>query len=285
MVRYLYILVFVLAGWQQICATPSYTREDSLFVCRVLSEAKSSGETSTLYFANRFINQPYVAHTLEVFDDERLVVNTRELDCTTLVENVLALTLCARHGKTSFKDFLHYLQSLRYRGGVIDGYPSRLHYFSDWILDNERMGFVTEVTTSDLPASIIQQSTLSINYMSQHPDAYKALKATPSLISIIRSQELKLTGLKFCYIPKSQVIKVNTKALRSVIKDGDVIAMTTNMKGLDISHLGFALWKSDGLHFLNASMRHKKVEVEPRLFREYIQTRTSCTGIRVVRLK
>ena len=263
--------------------SPSYTREDSLFVCRMLRDAKNSGNTSTLFFARKFINQPYVAHTLEVFDDERLVVNTRELDCTTLVENVLALTLCARHHKTSFADFLYYLQALRYRGGVIKGYPSRLHYFSDWIRDNQRMGFVTEIQEPNPPFTAVQ--TLNIDYMSQHPDAYKALKAQPSLISIIREQERELTGLKFSMIPKSEVIKTNSRTLRSAIKDGDVIAMTTNMRGLDISHLGFAVWKPDGLHLLNASMRHKKVEEDPTLFREYVRTRTSFTGIRIVRLK
>lgn len=260
----------------------SYTREDSLFVCRVLQEAQRTKNVSTLFFARRFINQPYVAHTLEVFDDERLVINTRELDCTTLVENVVALTWCARQGKTSFEDFTRILKTLRYRNGELNEYPSRLHYFSDWILDKQRMGFVTEVQSPDPPFTAVQE--LNIDYMSQHPTAYKALKAHPEYVSVIRSQEEVLTGQKFRYIPKSQIRRINTRDMRNAVQDGDIICITTNIKGLDIAHLGFAVWKADGLHLLNASMIHKKVEEDPTLFREYILQRASFTGIRVVRL-
>ena len=73
--------------------------------------------------------------------------------------------------------------------------------------------------------------------------------------------------------------------MRKAVKDGDVICITTNIRGLEIAHLGFAVWKADGLHLLNASMIHKKVEEDPVLFRDYIRQRTSFTGIRIVRLK
>ena len=121
--------------------------------------------------------------------------------------------------------------------------------------------------------------------MSQHPTAYVALKKHPEFVPVIASQEQKLTGQKFRYIPKSQVCKINTRNMRKAVKDGDVICITTNIRGLEIAHLGFAVWKADGLHLLNASMIHKKVEENPVLFRDYIRQRTSFTGIRIVRLK
>lgn len=283
MKHFIAILLFMAVGSLHVSATDvSYTREDSLFVCRLLQDAKRTNNASTLFFARKFLNQPYVAHTLEVYDDERLVINTRELDCTTLVENVVALTLCARQGKTSFADFVSTLRTLRYRGGVLDGYPSRLHYFSDWILDKQRMGLVEEVQTPNPPFTAVQQ--LNINFMSQHPNAYKALKNHPGLVSIISRQEAELTGKTFRYIPKRQVMKINSTNLRKAVRDGDIICLTTNMKGLDIAHLGFAVWKPDGLHLLNASSVHKRVEEDPVLFREYIQQRTTFTGIRVVRV-
>ncbi len=265
-----------------IPAYVSYTREDSQFVCRVLKEAKKTKETETLFFARKFLNQPYVAHTLEVFDEERLVINTRELDCTTLVENVLALTICARQGKTSFADFVKTLQQMRYRNGVLDGYTSRLHYFSDWIVDNGRMGIVTEIQGPNPPFTAMQK--LSINYMSKHPASYKALKAHPEMVPTIREQEMELTGREFPFIPKQEIRKQNTRTMRNAVKDGDVIAITTKIEGLDIAHLGFAVWKADGLHLLNASMVHKKVEEDPVLFRDYIMQRSTFTGIRLVRL-
>ena len=84
-------------------AQVTYTHADSLTICRLL--AKADTKTTTLWFARQFLGIPYVAHTLEVNDDEQLVVNTRQLDCTTLVETVMALTICAHQGKRTWNDY------------------------------------------------------------------------------------------------------------------------------------------------------------------------------------
>jgi hypothetical protein len=258
----------------------TYTSADSLTICRLL--AKADTKTTTLWFARQFLGVPYVAHTLEVNDDEQLVVNTRQLDCTTLVETVTALTICARQGKHTWNDYLTTLRTLRYRQGVMDGYASRLHYFSDWIRDKQAMNIVTEIQSPNPPFTAVQ--CVKVDYMSTHSAVYKALKAQPELVPIIRQQEQQLTGVKARYIPKS-ALRRSTKALRQAVKDGDIIAITCNKKGLDIAHLGFAIWQKDGLHLLNASMIHKKVVLEPMTFYQYLQKHPSHTGIRVIRLK
>jgi hypothetical protein len=253
---------------------------DSLTICQMLKSAPS--DAGTLYFARCLMGRPYVAHTLEVNDDERLVVNTRQLDCTTLVETVAALTLCAQSEKRSWNDYTDMLTRLRYRQGTIDGYASRLHYFSDWIADKERMGLVGELQQPNPPFSAVQ--TVNVNYMSRHPHAYKALKANPALVKTIRRQEQHLSGTKASYIPKKS-LRDNDHLLRQTIQDGDIIAITTSKPGLDIAHLGFAFWMDDGLHLLNASQLHKKVVVEPMTFYQYMLKHPTFTGIRVVRLK
>jgi hypothetical protein len=223
-----------------------------------------------------------VAHTLELYpDNEQLILNTRQLDCTTLVETVTALTLCAQRKLTSLADYSRVLRQLRYRGGRIDRYPSRIHYFSEWIDDNTRMGFVAELQQSEAPFSAVQQ--LSIDYMSKHPDAYVSLKRHPEYVREIAVQERQLSGRRYRFIPKSQV--GNTAALRKAVHDGDIIAITCNKPGLDIAHLGFALWRNDGLHLLNASMIHKKVVIEPMTLDKYLSKHPSHTGIRVIRIQ
>jgi hypothetical protein len=256
----------------------SYEPADSVLIEQLLA---AKGEASTLHFARKFIGVPYVAHTLEVNDDERLVVNTRQLDCTTLVETVMALTLCRQRGERSFAQYKAMLRLLRYRGGRMTGYASRLHYFSDWILDKQQMGFVSEVQQPRPPFTAVQR--LSIDYMSKHPQSYKALKRHPELVDEIARQEHALTGRSFRYIPKQQV--KNTAALRQAVRDGDIIAITCSKPGLDIAHLGFAVWRSDGLHLLNASQLHKKVVEEPMTLGQYLQKHPSHTGIRIIRLK
>ena len=280
--RYLYILIgIVLHSAQRVQAVAPYKPADSIAITQLLSKPDTSQRALPLFYARQFLGRPYVAHTLELFPDkEQLIVNTRELDCTTLVETVTALVICAQEGKTSFDDYCFVLRQLRYRDGKIDGYPSRLHYFSDWIDDNTRMGFVTEVQQQQAPFSEVQN--VSVDYMSKHPSAYVELSRHPEMVKDIIAQERQLTGHRYRYIPKSQV--TNSKALRSAVRDGDIIAITTKKAGLDIAHLGFAVWQADGLHLLNASMVHKKVVLEPMTLGQYLSKHPSHTGIRVVRI-
>ena len=46
--------------------------------------------------AKLFLGTPYVGKTLEQEGEEALVINFRELDCTTFLENVVALSLCVK---------------------------------------------------------------------------------------------------------------------------------------------------------------------------------------------
>ena len=249
---------------------------DSVTVERLLA----SGDTTTLYYARQLIGRPYVAYTLEVNDEEQLVVNLRQLDCTTLVETVCALTLTAREGKRDFRSYCRHLQQLRYRQGKINGYPSRLHYFSDWINDKVAMRLVREISSDKAPFTAIQ--TLNLNYMSTHPQAYKALRQHPSMVKQIAEQEKRLTGRQYRFIPKTD--KPDNTLLKQFIHDGDILAITCSKPGLDIAHLGFAVWSKDGLHLLNASQLHKKVVEEPMTLWQYLAKHPSHTGIRVIRL-
>lgn len=272
----IYIIGIMLV--QGMKAQTTYQQADSLKICQLLRQANR--ETSVLWLARQFLGVPYVAHTLEVNDDEHLVVNTRQLDCTTLVETVAALKLCTQAGKHGFADYLNALRQLRYRQGRMAGYPSRLHYFTDWIRDKVAMQLVTDIQQPNPPFSAVQ--TVNVDYMSTHTSAYKALKANAALVPEIRAAEQSLTGMKVRYIPKRSLR--NSALLRKVIKDGDILAITCNKKGLDIAHLGFAVWRSNGLHLLNASMIHKKVIEEPMTLYQYMQKHKTHTGIRVVRI-
>ena len=291
--RRLYLIIglffaFVLQTLGAKKAIICYDRQDSITVTRLLANGRAAADSLSssgklaLFFARQLLDRPYVAHTLEGFpDQERLVVNTRQLDCTTLVETVMALTLCAKQGKISFADYCRVLQQVRYRQGKLDGYPSRLHYFSDWINDKTLMGLISEIQQDSEPFTAVQK--LNINYMSTHPNAYVAFKKHPQMVTEIAAQERALTGRCYRYIPKSQV--KNTKALRQAVHDGDIIAITCNKPGLDIAHVGYALWRKDGLHLLNASMIHKKVVIEPMTLGQYLSKHPSHTGIRVIRIK
>ncbi len=278
------VVLFALSSFHPLIlqAQVTYERQDSLTICRLLQS--SSRRADVLSLARHFVGAPYVAYTLEVNADkgeEQLVVNARQLDCTTFVETVTALKLCLQQGRRTWDDYLQTLQQLRYRGGKRQGYPSRLHYFSDWIEDKVRMQLVEEVQSPNPPFTALQ--TIKVSYMSEHPQAYKALKARPELVAQIRQQEEALTGHTARYIPKSEI--KNTTLMRQTVKDGDIIAITCTKAGLDIAHLGFAVWRADGLHLLNASQIRRKVVEEPMSLRYYMSKHPTFTGIRIVRIK
>lgn len=268
--------------------TVSYTRDDSLQVVALLK--KGADETPSggwqgggciLFYARQLMNRPYVAHTLELGDGrERLAVNLSSLDCTTLVENVCALALTTLHGSKSWKDFLAWLTKLRYQDGRIDGYSSRNHYFSQWIQSGERQGLVREVVPA---AGLSRAMRLSLTYMSEHPQSYPLLKESAEERRLIGAMERRASGATVRYIPKEKVGE--SRKVLSDIRDGDILAITTSKKGLDVSHVGIAVWAEDGrLHLLNASSIHKKVVLEPMTLYQYMQKHPSQTGIRVVRL-
>lgn len=259
-----------------------YTKSDSLRVVSLLSEAAKLPKSTNwmLHFARKFYGIPYVAHTLDRNRRERLVVNLKELDCTTYVEQVLALSVCAAERKRTFGDFCNMLMQIRYMDGKI-GYANRLHYFTTWIDDNVKKGLVTDIGVSRAPFTAVQR--LNINYMSKNVSKYSMLKANPKLLPYIKAMEKKLTGRKERYIPKSEIY--NSELLRRTIADGDILVIITNRKGLDTSHIGIAVWHKDGLHMINASSVHGKVVKEPMTLREYMKKHPSQIGIRVCRMK
>ena len=255
---------------------------DSLRVVNLLNEAgnQPSDTNLILWFARKFVGQPYVGKTLEVNDEEQLIVNLRELDCTTYVETVLALYACAKNGQRTFAQYKYHLQQIRYRDGIIS-YPTRLHYFSEWIDNNTAKGYVCERQAPNPPFTAVQ--TLHIDYMRNHVSQYPMLIKHPEWVSQIADMEGRLTGNRYRYIPKGT--PTNTTLMRSTIHDGDIIALTTMKPGLDTSHIGIAVWHDDGLHLLNASLLRKKVVEEVLTLDEYQQRQTSQTGFRVVKIR
>ena len=256
-----------------------YTQADSALVVKLLR--MNTGQNDVLFYARQLKGTPYVASTLEVADPEQLVVNLRQLDCTTLVETTLALTLTKRQHSDSFADYCRNLLRLRYFDGHMNGYLSRLHYFSWWMHNNQDMGLIDEVK---LP----QQYTTFINvhnyYMSAHPDKYKFLKAHPEWVDSIAALEKRYNGPDGRYLTQANTRLPHSKL--SNVADGDIVAIVTRKAGIDYSHLGFAVWGKDGLlHLLNASSIHHKVVEEPKTLYQYLKEHPSSIGIRLWRLR
>jgi len=229
-----------------------------------------------LKVGNDFKGAPYVGKTLDLNIEENLVVNLRELDCTTFVENCLAIARTIKSGKPTFETFVSELEKIRYRNGQLNGYISRLHYFSDWITNNSEKRIVEDM---DLKIGGVK-CPITLGFMSNHPDSYPQLKANPLLIKEIKQIEKQLSAKQFFFIPREKIVDHENQIL-----DGDIVAFVTKIPGMDVSHVGI-LFKKDGRVFLlHAPLSGGKVETTRVPLADYLKDSKSTRGIFVVRAK
>lgn len=221
-----------------------------------------------------FVGTPYVASALEVPGTERLVVNMRGLDCVSFYENALVLARCIKLGTTSFDDYQAQLQFIRYRDGKIDGYPSRLHYTSDYIDDNARRGTWQDVTRS-LGGVVFENR---VGFMSAHPEAYRQLKDNDAFRQRIAAQEAAINARTRYFIPKDKV-----EGVIDQLRNGDILGTTTNAPGLDTSHTGIVIKDRGVTRFMHAPLAGKQVQISDHPLHVYLAANRGQTGIMVVR--
>jgi hypothetical protein len=220
-----------------------------------------------------FLGRPYEANTLEEPGDEHLVVNLRGFDCVTLCETSLAMARSLRLHENSVKAYCAHLQRIRYRSGIIDGYTSRLHYFSEWIADNEKKKILRDVT-KELGG---RRDRRTLDFMSSHRESYPRLASAGDAAAIV-SVEKRLSGTPRYVLPKEEVNGVLER-----IQDGDIIAVTTSVAGLDISHTGIAVREGGTTRLLHAPNVGHQVQISAGSLSEYLAAHGTQTGIMVAR--
>jgi hypothetical protein len=226
----------------------------------------------TLAVAQSFLGTPYATGTLDVNVTEQLVVNLRQLDCWTLVENSLAI---AQTGDGDFETYQSHLQQLRYWGGTVSGFGSRIHYFSGWLLQAEKNGHLRDLT-KDMGGIPYRKK---ISYITARPDKYPQIRKADNFRAV-QSAEKRINAHAWHYIPKAKVA-----AMEHLIQEGDIIMLTSIKKDLDIAHQGFAVRRNGRIHLLNASSLSKRVVISKQTLTQYLASQKGQSGIMVARLK
>ena len=245
---------------------------DALIRTSTREKTNTAGEW-IIRLGRHFLGAPYAAGTLEKEGPEALVINLRQFDCLTLVENIIALTQMFRSEHVSFDHYREILASVRYRQGHLNGYASRLHYFTDWLFDNERKGFVKNI--SRIPGG--QPFSKKVNFMTEHPDHYPALKDR-DVYRQMRAIERRRQRRVCYHIPKASLKKIENR-----IADGDLIAVTTLTEGLDVTHVGIAVRVRHRIHFLHASSLAGSVIISTETLDRYLARSKDRSGIMVAR--
>jgi hypothetical protein len=269
------LIIPFLSFSQTVCSADSKERLDAYLL--KLSEMDLSEKTPNeriIEIGQWFLNTPYVEKTLELPGEEKLVINLMGLDCTTYLETVVTLARLAQKGEYSFEDYKRELEFLRYQDGIRKDYPSRLHYFSDWIYQNEQKGIIKDVTKE-----IGGKPYVNIpSFMSSNPQYYAQL-GNPDFVKRLKVAEAEISKRTYHYIPKEEISKNEQH-----IKSGDLIAITTSMQNLDIVHVGFAIEKEGRIHLMHAGTKNMKVEISEMPLHDYLKGNKSQSGIMVARL-
>lgn len=228
---------------------------------------------SLFFFAKSFLGCPYKDHVLD-FNSGRLnLASICEFDCVTFIESSLAYSILHNCyiDDTSFLNGI--IKSIRYRDGVISNYNSRLHYFSEWILQNERSGLFNNISF-DLGGVL---RVKKINYISQNILKYPKFKTKKEIQDLINTEKY-LSTCKLPFLPKQKFNEIS-----SCLENGDIIVFTSNVKGLDVGHVGIVIFLKDRLHFIHASQLHRKVLISKETIAEYLIKNKKFDGVIVLR--
>lgn len=233
--------------------------------------ARPLGEVAVA-LGQRLVGVRYVAGVLDAPAEETLLAPLDRFDCVLYVESVLALARGVVAGDTTFGGYLGRVEQQRYRGGRMDGYGSRLHYFSEWIDDNGARNLVRDVTAN---AQRHEPYTRRLGFMTAHVDRYPHL-ADAAALADVRAAEARANAVRRTYVPKAVA-----RGAYAAIEPGDVLATTTSVDGLDVSHVGFAVRTAQGIGFLHASPQGG-VKLSPDLH-AYLAGNRAQTGVFIVR--
>ena len=181
-------------------------------------------------------------------------------------------------GRTSWRDFVYNLERLRYRGGELGGYSSRLHYVCDWVVDNTHRGNIQDATNLFPKVNYIIRT---IDFMSSNRDKYPAL-ADSVEFERMKNVEIGYRSHRFPYI---KTIDLGGKETKASFIDGDAVALVTTMKNLDVSHMGFVVIENGEPYLLHASSSDGKIEISERPLKDYMKRNRSLSGVRVLRLR
>ncbi len=220
-----------------------------------------------LQVGKQFIGTPYVAGTLDRSYPEQLVINLREFDCMTFLESTLAIAKCIQSQRSNFQNFAQELQFIRYRGGKLQGYASRLHYFNDWLRDGEKKNLFRRIIGPNQESKELYLLSKNLKYKNE--------------TAIVQQMEKEVSQEKICGFNCGILSEANTQ---KYFESGDILGFVSNLPGLDFNHVGFLVQRKDDWTFMHASSINKQVEIYKGTLAEYCPKVKSNKGIALARL-
>lgn len=210
---------------------------------------------------------------------EMLRVELNAFECVSFIESALAVARCGWVSEPTESCFVHELEASRYRSGRMGDYSSRLHYFVEWISDNEARGRVTNLTAS-LGGEPVQKDFFYITERVLKRAAFDAVDARErtSLTRAMELTEARLSSTRHAVLSRESAPPVLKE-----LWDGDLVAFVRERPGLLVHHAGFVYWANGTPRLLHASSYHGRVVITVRDVTNYLLRRPERRGVIIVR--
>lgn len=226
------------------------------------------------------LGTPYVNYTLEIDDHiESPSANFNGMDCWTFYEISLAFArmLRVKDGDYRPEDLLALIELERYRDGHCTGsFLSRMHFLEEVFANNGARGLSTNPTAQMGGVRLYRD----IHEMTSAWKSYRYLRNNPGLLPEMARIQDRVSALPVYHIPRDRVA-----AAERYIQTGDIIAITSRDQSGYTSHVGIAVRKADGVHFMHATSRRsagRKMILDARIS-DYLKRSSDHYGIIIYR--
>lgn len=207
---------------------------------------------------------------------ERLRVELSRFECVTFIESSLAAARCGFREEPTAACFEREVTASRYRGGAISDYASRLHYFDDWIDDNEARKRLKNLT-AELGGEPLSRSYFHISSRVL-PRSDVSKDALAVLTREVAATESRLSG-----VPHLVLSRERAPGVLDQLEDGDLVAFVRERSGLLVHHAGFIYRVRGKPRLLHASSYHQRVVLTGEDVVSYLLRRPERLGVLVAR--
>lgn len=308
----LLVLFFFLLNSQTLHASyPDEEQEDRFIqqLYHTLSQKpKASLSQRIQWFSQQFIGKPYLLGALgegPLGDYDQYPLHRMDaFDCETFVDTVLALSL-ANHPH----QFKQCIRAIRYTKGKVS-FITRNHFTDlDWNKNLQSLGILMDITSEIVdnhhqPIAKMAKAVINKPSWYQHlsPNAIRIEGLSPSQkMSALKELQQKASQLPVLessipYLPLSRLFDAQGKPVHRLFKQipqGSIIEIIrpnwdlTNQIGtcLNVSHLGFAIWKNHTLYFREASsIEHQVIDVPLEHYLKEASKSPTIQGINIQKL-
>lgn len=235
------------------------------------------------FFASKLVGAGSAmrAEILEA-EDAPLTVDIHEFTPLSFISTCIALAQAYETSSApGWRDFAEKFEKVMYKGGTQGDFVSRFLYPSDWIADNIFRGNVTDATLR-MPELNIRKKEKSIDYISHHPKALKALE-NPTMLEKMKMLEMGFRNHQIPYVSTGDLI--NPKRFKQLADDGDIIFLLAQDYNLDSREMGIIRFVDGEMIFIQISPTGSSVTAEELPMEQYVKRNVKrIQGARIIRI-